>query len=105
MMDWLFFTSDTEPNTMLPALLIYDLTSGAVTAVQVGKDCSPDTVAAVSQTLDTWGHTNVVLHMDGEPSSKALVRAVAGARGHRTLPRHGPPHSHQRQGPVEATID
>ena len=73
--------------------------------MQVGKDCSPDTVAAVSQTLDTWGHTNVVLHMDGEPSSKALVRAVAGARGHRTLPRHGPPHSHQSQGPVEATIE
>ena len=98
MMDWLFFTSDSEPNVMLPVLLAYDLTSGAVSALQVGKDCSATTVAAVAQVLDTWGHADVVLHMNGEPSSKALVKAVAAARGHRTLPRHGPPHSHQSQG-------
>ena len=105
MMDWLFFTSDSQPNTMLPALLVYDLTSSAVSALQVGKDCSATTVAAVVQVLDTWGHADVILHMDGEPASKALIRAVAAARGHRTLPRHGPPHSHQSQGPVEATIE
>ena len=105
MMDWLFFTSDSEPNVMLPVLLAYDLTSGAVSALQVGKDTSATTVAAIVQVLDTWGHADVVLHMDGEPSSKALVKAVAAARGHRTLPRHGPPHSHQLQGPVEATFE
>ena len=32
------------------------------------------------------------------------MRSVANARVHRTLPRHGPPHSHQSQGPVEACI-
>ena len=45
-----------------------------------------------------------MLHADGEPSTKSLVRSVANARVHRTLPRHGPPHSHQSQGPVEACI-
>ena len=38
------------------------------------------------------------------PASKSLVRAMANARVHRTLPRHGPPYSHQIQGPVEACI-
>ena len=92
MVDWLFFLSDSEPNVMLPVFLAYDLTSGAVSALQVGKDTSATTVAAIVQVLDTWGHADVVLHMDA-------------ARGHRTLPRHGPPHSHQRQGPVEATFE
>ena len=45
-----------------------------------------------------------MLHSDGEPATKSLVRSVANARVHRTLPRHGPPHSHQSQGPVEACI-
>ena len=58
---------------------------------------------AVVQTLETWGHT-VVLHADGEPATKSLVRSVANARVHRTLPRHRPPHSHQSQGLVEACI-
>ncbi len=51
MMDWLFFTSAAEPNFMLPALLIYDLTTGGVTTMQVGKDCAAPTVAAVFQAL------------------------------------------------------
>ena len=62
------------------------------------------TVGAVVQTLETWGHTDVVLHADGEPATKSLVRSVSNARVHRTLPRHGPPHSHQSQGLVEACI-
>ena len=62
------------------------------------------TVGAVVQTLETCCHTDVVLHADGEPATKSLVRSVANARVHRTLPRHGPPHSHQSQGPVEACI-
>ena len=56
------------------------------------------------QTLETWGHTDVVLHADGEPVTKSLVRSIANARVQRTLPRHGPPYSHQSQGPVEACI-
>ena len=62
------------------------------------------TVASVTQTLETNGHTDVVLHADGELATKSLVRSIANARVHRTLPRHGPPHSHQSQGPVEACI-
>ena len=38
-------------------------------------------------------HDTVVLHADGEPATKSLVRAIANARVHRTLPRHCPPHS------------
>ena len=50
------------------------------------------------------GHTDVVLHADGEPATKSLVSAIANARVHRTLPRHGPPYSHQSQGPIEACL-
>ena len=84
--------------------LLYDFSTGAVMAMQSTKDSSVVTVGAVVQTLETWGHTDVVLHADGEPATKSLLRSVANARVHRTLPRHGPPHSHQSQGPVEACI-
>ena len=104
MLDWMFFTSDQEPGVQLPVLVVYDLSTGAVMAMQSTKDSSVATVGAVVQTLETWGHTDVVLHADGEPATKSLVRSVANARVHRTLPRHGPPHSHQSQGPVEACI-
>ena len=100
MLDWMFFTSDQEPGVQLPVLVVYDLSTGAVMAMQSTKDSSVVTVGAVVQTLETWGHTDVVLHADGEPATKSLVRSVANARVHRTLPRHGPPHSHQSQGPV-----
>ena len=100
----MFFTSDQEPGVQLPVLVVYDLSTGAVMAMQSTKDSSVVTVGAVVQTLETWGHTDVVLHADGEPATKSLVRSVANARVHRTLPRHGPPHSHQSQGPVEACI-
>ena len=63
-----------------------------------------EAVAAVAQTVEAWRHTDVVLHADGESATKSLVRASANARVHRTLPRHGPPCSHQSQGPVEACI-
>ena len=78
--------------------------TGAVMAMQSTKDSSVATVGAVVQTLETWGHTDVVLHADGEPATKSLVRSVANARVCRTLPRHGPPHSHRSQGLVEACI-
>ena len=73
-------------------------------AMQSTKDSSVETVAAVAQTLETWGQTDVVLHAEGELATKSLVRAIADARVHRALPRHGPPYSHQSQGPVEASI-
>ena len=73
-------------------------------AMQSTKDSSVVTVGAMVQTLETWCHTDVVLHANGEPATKSMVRSVANARVHRTLPRHGPPHSHQSQGPVEACI-
>ena len=104
MLDWKFFMSDQEPGVQLPVLVVYDLSTFAVMAMQSTKDSSVVTVGAVVQTLETWGHTDVVLHADGEPSTKSLVRSVSNARVHRTLPRHGPPHSHQSQGPVEACI-
>ena len=94
MLDLMFFTSDQEPGVQLPVLVVYDLSTGAVMAMQSTKDSSVVTVGAVVQTLDTWGHTDVVLHADGEPATKSLVRSVANARVHRTLPRHGRAHSH-----------
>ena len=100
MLDWMFFTSDQEPGVKLPLLVVYDHSTGAVMAMQSTKD----SVATVAQTLETWRDTDVVLHADREPATKSLVRAIANAQVHRTLPRHGPPHSHQSQGPVEACI-
>ena len=104
MLDWMFFTSDQESGVQLPVLVVYDLSTSAVVAVQSTKDSSVETVAAVAQTLETWGHTDVVLYADGEPATKSLVKAIANARVHRTLPTHGPPYSHQSQVPVEACI-
>ena len=75
MLDWMFFTSDQEPRVQLPVLVVYNLSTGAVMAMQSTKDSSVETVAAVAQTLETWGHTDVVLHADGEPATKSLVRA------------------------------
>ena len=105
MLDWMFFTSDQEPDVQLPVLVVYDHSTGAVMAMQSTKNSSVETtVAAVAQTQETWRHTDVVLHAVGEPATKSLVRAIANARVHRTLPRHGPPYSHQIQGPVYACI-
>ena len=107
MLDWMFFTSDQEPGVQLPVLVVTTfplVRTGAVMAVQSTKDSSVETVAAVAQTWETWRDTDVVLHADGEPATKSLVRAIANARVHRTLPRHGPPCSHQSRGPVEACI-
>ena len=101
-LDWIFFKSYQELGVQWPVLVVYDLSTGAVMAMQSTKDSSVETVAAVAQTLETWRNTDVVLHADGEPATKSLVRAIANARVHRTLPRHGPPYSHQSQGPVEA---
>ena len=60
-------------------LVVYDFFSGAVMAIQSTKDSSVETVAAVAQTLETWGHTDVALHAGGEPATKSLVRAIANA--------------------------
>ena len=103
-LDGMFFTSDRELGVPLPVLGVSDLLTGAVMAMQSTKDSSVETVGAVIQSLETCGHTDMVLHADGEPSTKSPVRAIANARVHRTLPRHGPPHSHRSQGPVEACI-
>ena len=58
----MFFTSDQEPGVQLPVLVVYDLSTGAVMAMQSTKDSSVVTVGAVVQTLETWGHTDIVLH-------------------------------------------
>ena len=86
MSDWMFFTSDQEPGVQLLVLVVYDLSTGAVMAMQLTKDSSVETVAAEAQTLETWRHTDVVLHADGELATKSLVRVIANARVHRTLP-------------------
>ena len=54
MLDWMFFTSDQEPGVQLPVLVVYDLSTGAVMAMQSTKDSSVVTVGAVVQTLETW---------------------------------------------------
>ena len=79
MLDWMFFKSDQEPGVQLPVLVVYDLPTGAVMAMQSTKDSSVETVAAVAQTLETWGHTDVVLHADGEPcSNEATICSYSG---------------------------
>ena len=103
-MDWMFFTSDSEKDLTVPALIVYDVATGAVAGIQTTKDTSKITVDTITRVLETWGHADIVLHMDGEPASKSLVKAVAAARPHRTMTRHGAPYSHQSQGPVEAII-
>ena len=50
-------------------------------AMQSTKDSSVETFAAVAQTLETWGHTDVVLHADGEgrlrtPECNGLCRGT-----------------------------
>ena len=80
MLDWMFFTNDQEPSVQLPVLVVYDLSTGVVMAMQSTKDSSAETVGAAVQTLKTWGHTDVVLHSDGEQATKSLVRSVANAR-------------------------
>ena len=72
-------------------VVVYDLSTGAVMAMQSTKDSSEETVAAVVQTLETWRHTDVVLHADCEPATKSPVKAITNARVQRTRPRHGPP--------------
>ena len=54
MLDWMFFTSDQEPGVQLPVLVVYDLSTGVVMAMQSTKDSSVVTVGAVVQTLETW---------------------------------------------------
>ena len=49
MLDWMFFTSDQEPGVQLPVLVVYDLSTGAVMAMQSTKDSSVATVGAVVQ--------------------------------------------------------
>ena len=94
MLDWMFFTSDQEPGVPLLVLVVYEFSTDAVMAMQSTKDSSVvTTVGVVVQTLEIWGHIDVVFHADGEPT-----------RVHRILPRHGPPHSHQSEGAVEECI-
>ena len=94
-----------QPGVQLPVLAVYDLSTGAVMAMQLTKDSSVETVAAVAQTLETWRHTDVVYHADGEPATKSLVRAVANARVHRTLPRHRPPCRDQSKRAFKFTVE
>ena len=82
MLDWMFFTSDQELGVPLPVLVVHDLSTGAVMVMQSTKDSSVETIGAVVQTLETWGHTDVVVHADGEPATKSLVRSIANARVH-----------------------
>ena len=80
MLDWMFFTSDQEPGVQLPVLVVYDLSTGAVMAMQSTKDSSVVTVAAVAQTLETWGHTDVVVTPECIELYQGTVRTVIRAR-------------------------
>ena len=61
----------------LLVLVVYDLSTGAVMAML----SAGETVAAVEQTLETWGHADVVLHAEGEPATKSLVRSIGDCPG------------------------
>ena len=84
MMDWMFFTSDDRVGFTMPVLIVYDLVSAAVTAIQEARRST--TVQAVAATLETWRHTGIVLHADGEPSTSAIVSPMPGV--HKSRPRH-----------------
>ena len=53
---WIGCSSQVIKNrgVQLPVLVVYDLSTGAMMAMQSTKDSSVETVAAVAQTLDTW---------------------------------------------------
>ena len=72
-------------------------------AMQSTKDSSVETVAAVAQTLETWGDTDVVLHADGEAGDEIAgegdcerTSASDSAEARSTL--------QSSEGPVEACI-
>ena len=54
MLEWMFFTSDQQWSVQLLVPVVYDLSTGAVMAMQSTKDSSVETVAAVAETLETW---------------------------------------------------
>ena len=54
MLDWMFFSRVfQEPGVPLPVSVVYDLSTGALMAMQSTKDSSMETVAALAQTLET----------------------------------------------------
>ena len=55
MLGWMFFTSDQEPGVQLPVLVVYDLSTGAVMAMQSTKDSSVVTVGAVGANAGNVG--------------------------------------------------
>jgi hypothetical protein len=64
-----------------------EVLTGAVASAQTRKEASTATINTIVQRSETWGHSEVVLQADGEPSTRALVRAVPSVRQHTTLSR------------------
>ena len=95
--DWMLFTSDNNIGFQMPVLIVHDLVS----------EPSHARSTTIHEPYKLWwrlwrlGDTGTILHADGEPSTRG---SVAAAQEHRTLPRHGPPHSRKSQGSVESCI-
>ena len=56
MLDWMFFTTDQEPGVQLPVLVVYDLSTGAVMAMQSTKDSSGDSWSCCTNAGDVGSH-------------------------------------------------
>ena len=59
------------------------------------------TVKLFARWLEVLGYKRLRLHMDSEPATLDLVRAVKKAAALDVVPRHSPPHSSQSLGPGE----
>ena len=103
-MDYGFLGRDTDAE-LATILVLIQRPHGAVGAGEVfRKGPEPYVVDCVLAYLDTWGLGEVLLKADNEPAIQALVDAVRGKRGERTMVGKSPKCSHQSNGAVENAV-
>ena len=101
-LDFLFINTDLDDD-VLTVLGIKEKPGQAVGATALpDKSASEFAVAAVTGYLDFWGHNDVTLKCDQEPSMKKIVEIIKEKRKHRTLIEFSPKYSHQSNGIVES---
>ena len=78
----MFFTSDQEPGVQLPVLVVYDLSTGAVMAMQSTKDSSVATVGdGLTDNLHVVQESEEFSHSSGFPRNGSQGRCFAQKKG------------------------
>ena len=54
--------------------------------------------------IASWGHTDIILKTDGEPSIVALQEKIAELRQHKTIPENPPAYTPQANGVAERAV-